>query len=47
MKAAEKGNRDVVELLISKGADTKAKDRFGRTALSYAQTDEVKKLLKK
>jgi len=34
--AAIKGNKDMVELLLAKGADVKATDNNGRTPLSYA-----------
>lgn len=50
-KAAEKGNIDVIDLLISKGADVKAKQKTGETALfaaaTFGQDDAVKKLLQK
>ncbi len=36
MIAAHHGNKDATEMLIAKGADVKAKDEFGRTALQSA-----------
>lgn len=48
--AAEASHKEVVELLISKGADANAKDNQGRTALWYAQNKghiEIIELLRK
>ena len=44
------GNReskDIVQLLIAKGADINAKDNSGRTPLNLAKNDDVKELLRK
>jgi cytohesin len=44
--AAEEGHKEIVELLISKGADLNAKGgRFGRTPLHQAATKEIAELL--
>ena len=51
MPAACGGHLDVVKFLIDKGADVKAKDNTGRTALTYAalrgNLDVVKFLIEK
>ena len=48
MDASQKGHVDVVKLLLANGADAKAKNRGGWTALKYASKDghgDVVKLL--
>ncbi|MGP8090842.1 MAG: ankyrin repeat domain-containing protein [Syntrophobacteraceae bacterium] len=48
MNASENGHRDVVQLLLGKGADVNAKNNGGKTALTYASGrghQEVKDLL--
>ena len=45
-----KGNREIVELLIARGADVNVKDRNGQTALSYAirnNLPEIAEILRK
>ena len=37
MYAVEKGNKDIVELLIKKGADVDKKSNNGKTALYYVK----------
>jgi ankyrin repeat protein len=39
------GNREVVELLISGGADASIENRFGNTATAYTNNGEIRKLL--
>lgn len=49
MKAAKGGITEMVRLLIEKGADINAKDKYNRTALYYAATNghvEIVKILK-
>jgi len=36
MKASGYGHKDVVKLLLEKGAETRIKDKQGNTALDYA-----------
>jgi hypothetical protein len=38
MQAASDGNMEMVDLLLSKGADIDAKDKFGFTAIEYLQS---------
>lgn len=38
MEAASNGNMEMVQLLLSKGADVDAKDKFGFTAIEYLQS---------
>ena len=45
MLAAGNNNREVCELLISKGGDPCAKDDEGRTARDYAEDEELKRML--
>jgi len=48
--AVERGQADIVELLVAKGADVTAKDRQGRTALTIAERKghtEIVELLRK
>ncbi len=40
MYAAYKGNLDLVELLVARGADARAKNPCGKTALAYAELGE-------
>jgi ankyrin repeat protein len=50
MAAAEKGQADVVQILLSRGADVNARNARGRTAVMLAKKNgrtEVVKLLKK
>ena len=35
MYAAEGGNLDIVELFLNKGADTKAKNKYGKFLILY------------
>ena len=35
----------LTELLLEKGADVNAKDKYGKTPLDVAHTNEIKKLL--
>ncbi|RTZ69639.1 MAG: hypothetical protein DSZ35_02165 [Verrucomicrobia bacterium] len=44
--AAEKGHKEIVELLIAKGADANAKDVNGKTPLDEAK-GEIADLLRK
>jgi len=45
--AARSGNKEIVELLISKGADLNIKDRDGRTPLYWARNKDLVDLLMK
>jgi ankyrin repeat protein len=50
MAACLTGQTEIVKLLISKGADVRAKDAGQQTAMKYAKTkghDEIVALLKK
>jgi ankyrin repeat protein len=51
MIAAEKGHTKIVQLLLEKGADVNAKNKYGETALMYAaengHTETVQLLLEK
>jgi ankyrin repeat protein len=44
-EAAMNGHREVVELLLERGADARAKALDGRTAAEMASGPEIKKLL--
>ncbi len=44
MLVAAQGNREIAELLISKGADPAARDKKGRTALDIAKANRHRKL---
>ena len=41
-KAAQNGHKDVVELLISQGADVNATDMFGKMPIHFAAGEESK-----
>ena len=43
--ASRYNKKEIVELLISKGADINILDKNGNTALDYAQTDDMKQFL--
>lgn len=43
--AVRNGKKDIVELLINKGAEINLKEYAGRTALDFAKDDEMKQLL--
>lgn len=45
MTAVFTGDADLVRLLISKGADPSAKDRKGKTALSYAEQRDEQEIM--
>ena len=45
--AAEHGNLEIVKYLVEKGANVNIKDNHGRTALDLAETEEIKKVLRK
>lgn len=47
MWAAIRGHADATEVLIKYGADVSAKDSyfFGKTAIDYANNDEIKRIL--
>lgn len=45
--AVSNGHLETVRLLMAKGADPKAKDHHGMTAVELAETDEVRALLQK
>ena len=45
MLAASQGNAECVKLLLEAGANPDTKDSNGKTALDYAKTDEIRKLL--
>ena len=45
MYAAEKGQKETVELLLAKGADINAKDKYGKTALMYAARKGYKEIV--
>jgi ankyrin repeat protein len=45
MEACIFGHREVVELLVDKGADISAKDRFGFTPLSIAKKNKHKDIV--
>ena len=40
------GETDVVQYLVSKGANKCAKDKFGKTPYDIAKNDEIRELLK-
>jgi serine/threonine-protein phosphatase 6 regulatory ankyrin repeat subunit B len=49
MIASERGHKEVVKLLLEKGADVNAKNKEGMTALKYASENghkEIVELLK-
>jgi ankyrin repeat protein len=45
MEASQSGHKEIVELLIEKGADVNQKDNNGRTALIIAKDDKTKKAI--
>jgi len=45
--AAGSGHKEIVEMLIVNGADVNAKEKFGWTALDWAENDEIADLLRK
>lgn len=45
-KAAAKGNKDFILLLLNKGADPTIKDAFGKDAADYASVKEHKKIIR-
>jgi ankyrin repeat protein len=48
--ACSRGNKDLAELLITKGVDVNARDRRGQTALDYEQQagfSEITEVLRK
>jgi ankyrin repeat protein len=47
MFAVKEGRTDEIKELIAAGADVKAKDKFGRTALYWIGNKETEDLLKK
>ena len=46
MYAVEKGNMEMVELLLSRGADIDARDKIGKTPLSYASEKNNMKMIR-
>ena len=46
-RAAEKGHKEIAELLIAAGADLNAKDDDGTTPLDMADDKEIADLLRK
>ena len=46
MTAAERGHKEVVEALLRAGADKNVQTGDGKTAYTYAKTDEIKRLLR-
>ena len=44
--AVSEDNRDVVQVLLQAGANVNAQDKYKRTPLSFAKSEEVRKLLK-
>lgn len=47
LSAATDNSVEIVEYLLSVGADSKAKDIYGQTADSLTESDEIKEMLKK
>ena len=47
MNASKEGNLEIVKYLVEKGANVNIKDNHGRTALDLAETEEIKKVLRK
>jgi ankyrin repeat protein len=45
--AVEKGGKEVVKLLLAKDAEVNLEDRKGKTPLDYAETEEMKELLRR
>jgi ankyrin repeat protein len=45
--AAQRGNAEIIKLLVKHGADVSIKNREGKTAAELAQSSEVKALLEK
>lgn len=45
--AADRGNLEVLTLLLDQGADVNAKDKNGYTAVDWAANDQVKEILQK
>ena len=46
IRASSQGQEAIVQALLAKGAQVNLKDDFGGTALKYARTEQIKKLLK-
>jgi RNA polymerase sigma factor (sigma-70 family) len=47
MYAAEKGNIEIIKLLLEEGANTEVKDSKGKSAAEFTYSKEAKKLLRK
>jgi hypothetical protein len=43
--AVEEGNEELIQILISNGVDAGIKDHFERTAIEYAETKELRRVL--
>lgn len=47
MNAALLGQAETVTILLDAGADTRLKDRYGKTAFDYAKNEEISALLRR
>ncbi len=44
--AARNGHKKAIEVLLAKGADVRAVDKYGKRAIAYAKGADIKALLK-
>ena len=44
--ASQEGHEAIVQILLAKGAEVNVRENGGGTALKYAETQKIKKLLK-
>ena len=45
MCASQYGHKEIVQLLLNRGANIDLKNEDGQTALDYAKTDEIKEMI--
>ncbi len=45
MIACQSSHKEVIEYLVSQGAKLTIQDYYGKTAMDFAKTEEIKKIL--